>query len=96
MIHLRAYRGTDTALTLWIRDEAGKRDLSGLDLSLEISQYGRSCDPLVTVEAASAEDGKLTATLTADTADGELGPGLFRVDAIGDDETLAVAMLEVV
>lgn len=97
MRHFRAYRATDTALTFWVRDDAGKRDLSEVEsLTVEISRYGRSEDSLVSLTGTSAEDGKVAATLTAATADRELGPGLFRVDVVADDVALLTGVLEVV
>lgn len=96
MRHYRAHRGTDTALTLWVRDDAGKRDMTGLALSLAMRPLGRTGEPLETVAATSPAAGKVTATISATVANSSLGPGLFRMDVVSEDETLQTAILEVV
>jgi hypothetical protein len=92
----RASRSTDTPLVFWIRDDSGKRDMGEMDVTVEISRYGRSEDSLLSIAATTPEDGKATATLTAAFADSDLGPGLFRVDVVGDGECLLRGVLEVV
>ena len=93
----RAYRSADTALTLYVRDEDGQKDLDAVEeLTLSISRYGAPNDSLATVEATSPSAGKVTATITTEVADETLGPGLFRMDLIADDALLRSDVLEVV
>ena len=94
----RAYTSADTDLTLWVRNDAGKRSLSGLTLSAEFFAYGRPGDALASVTATSPATGKVTYTVDKDTAYNTLGPGLFRVQLIANDdqEVIYQGLLEVV
>lgn len=93
----RAYRNMDTALTLYVRDDAGRKDLGAVDvLTLNISRYGLPGEDLTTVTAANPSVGKVTATITGTVSADTLGPGLFRMDTVADDVVLRSDMLEVV
>lgn len=93
----RAYRNTDTALTLYVRDDDGRLDMGGVDvLELAIYRYGVPGDALATVTAANPSVGKVTATITAAVSDSDLGPGRFRMDTLADDVVLRTDVLEVV
>jgi len=96
----RAVIGADTAITLWVRDEAGKADFGGTEevpavLSVEIRGYSYAL-PLETVAAESVEAGKVTFTLTATFTDQKLAPGLFRLYVKDGTEVVATGLLEVV
>lgn len=98
---LRAYLGTDTPLTLWVRDDAGKRVLSNFDsLEVLLYPYGWSTDIGLVLTAANPETGKVTFTLTQAAADAYLCAGSYRYVLKGTDgsdtETLASGLLEVV
>ena len=93
----RAYSNTDTALTLYVRDDAGQMDLEEVDaIELAIYRYGVPGEPLTTVVAANPSIGKVTATITAELTANELGPGRFRMDLVADDVVLRSDLLEVV
>lgn len=90
---------SDTAVTCWVRDEDGKRDLSGFTLSAIVYPYGKTTE-LLTVDADSDADGEAVFTVTAANAEAYLWPGVFRfvlkgVDG-GDPETLYSGLLEAV
>lgn len=97
----RAYLGTDSAITVWVRDEDGKRVLSGFD-SLEVLFYPYGCptDLGLTVTAANPATGKVTFTITAAQAEAYFSPGSYRYVLKGidgsDSETLESGLLEVV
>lgn len=97
---LRAYMGSDTALVVWIRDEAGKVDLAdGDECVLYLYPYGSSVKVEETGIAgtlAGATDGKLNFTITESYADTNLKPGLFRYSAYLEGSRKADGLLEVV
>jgi hypothetical protein len=90
----RAYAGADTPLTAWVRDEAGKQDLSAVEsLTVEISRKG--C-PLLTLEADSPEAGRVDFTLTAENVQQQLNLlGVFRLRIIADNRVIQSGLLTV-
>lgn len=87
----RAYVDTDTTLTLWLRDDAGKIDFTGQALSVAMYAYGVP-GVLVRYDGTSAEPGKVTWTLPADSG---YGPGLFRYSVEADGVNVGGGLLEV-
>lgn len=93
----RAYSNTDTALTLYVRDDAGQKDLDEVDaITLSILRYGVPGEALVTVAATSPSVGKVTATISASVSSDDLGPGRYRMDTLADGVVLRSDILEVV
>lgn len=86
----RAYSDTDTALTVWLRDDAGKIDFTAQALSVALYAYGvpMAYDTLV---ATSAAAGKVNWTVPADTV-----PGLYRYAVLADGENVGGGILEVI
>lgn len=97
---LRAYMGSDTALVLWIRDEAGKFDLEDGDVAkLYLYPYGSSVkveESGITGTLAGATDGKLNFTITEAYAESNLVRGLYRYSAYVDGTRKSDGLLEVV
>lgn len=95
----RAYLGADTAITAWVRDDAGKRDMTGETLTVHLYPYGRSTELSegAAIAATSAEDGKITFTVTEAYADSYLRTGAYRMQVkAGGTAVVYDALLEVV
>lgn len=89
----RAYRGTDTDITGWVRDEAGKTALT--DLSVDLYAYGLDY-PLSTLDATSPTEGQFSFTVTEDFALRYLAPGPYRFTVKVGDAAVYSGLLEVV
>lgn len=90
----RGYMGSDSNQVAWVRDEAGKHDLSVYEaLTVEIKRQGRD-RPELTLDAEGSADGKLTFTITANGARTRLRPGLFYLFAKGDGKIIYTGLLE--
>lgn len=91
----RAFSGSDSLQRAWIRDEAGKHDLTAYEaLTVEVKQGGRA-NPLLTLEAQGTDEGELTFTVTANGARTRLWPGTFELFAKGDGTVIYTGLLEV-
>jgi hypothetical protein len=96
---LRAYLGSDTLLTLWLRDEAGKRVFSSETCRMYLYPYGSG----VKVEEAgiagvidAEPTGQAEFTVTEAYAEANLKPGPLRYVVKLDDVQVADGLLEVV
>lgn len=101
----RAYRNTDTPLTAWVRDEAGKLDMTGQTVEVAIPypcpgwgydyQIGTHGPELI-IPATSPEAGKVEFTITAGNINQKLqGPAqvlFIRADGV----TVGTGLLEIV
>lgn len=91
---LRGYAGADSALSAWIRSEAGPLDLSGSALSVRIKSYKGHV--ISSYPASGTAGGEMTCTITE--AFGRInGTGVYRFDVL-DAATgvIAIGILEVV
>lgn len=75
----RAYMGADTAITCWVRQDGDKRSLTGHTLTVHMFPYGSSVELGETIDATSAEAGKVAFTVTEELADRYLKPGAYRM-----------------
>lgn len=97
----RAYMGVDTNITCWVRDEQGKRDLSGEELFVYLDTYPATAG-IVTLAAEQAVPGEddvvkpVIFTVDAETAERSLMPGLFRFQIRTADEAVYSGLLEMV
>lgn len=89
----RAYMDSDSPQTAWVRDEAGKLDMSEVEaLTVEIKSEGREL-PRLTLDATSPEAGQLSFTVPANSP--RLWPGTFSLFAKADGEVVYTGLLEV-
>lgn len=89
--------GADTAITAWVRDASGKRDMTGETLTVHLFPYGKGTELGASIEATSAEEGKASFTITEGFGDSYLQPGLYRLSVKADDtEVIYSGLLEVV
>lgn len=96
----RVYAGADNTVTLWIRDDDGGRDFGGTEeapaeLSVTITPYGGS-RVLASLDAESAQAGKVTFTVDETTIEQQLAPGLFSFRVLFGAEVVRLGILEVV
>lgn len=91
----RAHIGTTTAVTCWVRDDAGKRDLSGQPLSVPVYAYGMSV-PLMTLDAAQVATGQIEFTVSQPALERYFAPGLYRFAIKAGEEQVYGGLLEVV
>jgi hypothetical protein len=97
----RAYLGTDTTVTCWVRNDSGKRDLSGFDsLGVQFYPYGSATDIGLDLVGTVAATGKATFEVTAANAQAYFTQGIVRFVLKGvdgtDSETLYSGLLEFV
>lgn len=96
----RVYAGADNAITLWVRDDEGSRDFGGTEevpaeLSVTITPYGGNRE-LASLDAESAQAGKVTFTVDETTIEQQLAPGLFSFRVLFGAEVVRLGILEVV
>lgn len=91
----RAYAGADTVVTCWVRDEAGKRDLTGETLTVPVYAY-RMTNELLTLDAKQVAVGEVQFTVTDEQAERYLTPGLYRFAVKAGDSVVYGGLLEVV
>jgi hypothetical protein len=95
----RAYQGADTAITAWVRDDAGKRDMTGETLTVHLFPYGSSTElsESAPIAAASSAEGRVTFTVSEAYTDSYTTPGPYRMQIKADGSTVLYdALLEVV
>lgn len=85
----RAFSDTDTTVTVWLRNDAGKIDFTGEQLSVSLYAYGV---PVAydTLAATSSAEGKVDWTVPAGTV-----PGLYRYAVLSDGFNVGGGLLEV-
>lgn len=90
----RAYMGTDSPQTAWIRDEGGRHDLTQYEeIVVEVKSMGRD-RPNLTLTATGSAEGELEFTVTADGARKRLWPGVFNLFAKADGKVIYTGLLE--
>lgn len=91
----RAFAGAENDFTAFIRDEAGKADLSGF-AAIEAEIRRGSETPLLTVVASGDAQGELSFTITAENIAGALcALGVFRLYVLADGAVIHTGTLEV-
>lgn len=98
MTTYRAWAAADNAMRVFVRDENGRHNLSGVaSLTVNLYRYGSICShPLVSVDATLGETvGEVDFTLDAATMNQSLPCGLYRFDVIADSVNIYPALLEV-
>jgi hypothetical protein len=91
----RAWLGADTTITCWVRDDSGKRNLTGAALAVPVFAYGLTV-PLVTLDATSPAVGQVVFTITEQQADKTFSPGLYRFHVEAKGAVAYSGLLEVV
>jgi hypothetical protein len=91
----RAYAGSDNTITCWVRDEAGKRDLSAETLTAAVYAYGLPC-VLLTLDASQAEVGKVEFAVTQAAIERYFSPGPYRFAVMAGEEQVYGGLLEIV
>ncbi len=92
----RAYMGADNTIACWVRDEAGRRDLTAATLTVDVFAYGVTV-PLDTLEAVQATAvSPVTFEVTEAFSDASLAPGLYRFMVKADDVAVHHGLLEIV
>ena len=90
---LRAFARSDNPFTVWARDEAGKTDLTGAALKVEIR---RGANAVLTLDATSPNTGEVAFTLTAENIQQRLSLlGVFPVRILADDRVIWTGLLTV-
>lgn len=85
----RAHSGATTPITCWVRDDAGKRDVAGVALTVPVYVYGQT-SPLLTLAGTRIAAGQVNFTVTA-----SMSPGLYRFDVKAGDVVVYSGLLEV-
>lgn len=91
----RAYAGADTVVTCWVRDEEGRRDLTGETLTVPVYAYGMPHE-LLTLDAEQVAEGAVRFTVTEEQAERYLTPGLYRFAVKAGETVVYGGLLEVV
>jgi len=103
----RAYRGSDSKQTAWVRTESGKLDMTDLALTVEISPYSRGGGsgydygigsvyrPWV-LDAVSPEIGKVEFTAPAAGVVRDCNTSLFKFFVKADGRVVYTGLLEFV
>ena len=102
----QAFRGFDTPLTTFIRNELGRADLTGMTLSVDLYRYGRNASgidgygdtfafrkrPYATIPATSSEPdlGIVQFTIPASLTDRRLDTGVYRLEFKAENESLTL------
>lgn len=95
----RAYLGSDTTITVWLRDEAGKVTFTdGDEITLTLYPYGSTTDLGADIDGTFADEtpGRVAFTITAEYADANLTRGPFRYVVRIDGVQAQDGLLEVV
>ena len=93
---LRAYRDTENSFQLWVRDDAGKVDLTGQTLQVRVKRGNAHYRGGLILDATSPEAGLVEFDITPQNIKARLGMlGLFRVYVLADDVVIATGLLEV-
>ena len=90
----RARAGVDTALIAWVRDDAGKLDLSEAEaITVEIRKDGCT---VLTLDAASPVAGKVTFTVSAANVRQRLSLlGVYQLVILADEAEIHAGLLTV-
>lgn len=90
----RAYSGSDTPQAAWVRDDAGRADLSGAEsITVDIL---RGDNTLLTIPATGDEDGRVDFTITAENIRQRLSLlGGFRLYVRADGRVIYTGLLDV-
>ena len=91
----RAYLGADNEMAVYLRTDAGRRDMSGAE---EIKALVKRWNGHVVaeVEATGDANGRVAFTVTQELGEQQLAPGTFALQIVADGEVVATGTLEVV
>lgn len=87
--------GADTVIRCWVRDEGGKRNLTGQALTVPVYGYG-AAQAITTLSATSPAAGEVTFTVTVADTEQTFAPGLYRFEVKAGDEFIYGGLLEFV
>ena len=90
----RAYMGADTVIAVFVRDDAGRKDLSEAEITARI-QAGRGRN-LVTLPVTGDSEGKISFTLDAGTTNQRLVPGSYDLRVEAGGQVIYTGTLELV
>lgn len=91
----RAYLGADNVISVYVRTDSGRRDMSGAESI--VARVKRWNDHVVAeIEATGDANGRVAFTVTQELGEQQLAPGTFVFQIVADDEVVATGTLEVV
>ena len=92
----RCYLGAATAITCWVRNDAGRRDLSSPAVAtVYVYPYGSTVEAF-TIAAVTTSLGKITFTVTAADAEAYLTQAPYRFAVVWGTEQVYSGLLEAV
>ena len=91
----RITRGYDGSVECYVRDDAGKKDLSASTLAVTLRSYQRNCT-VASADASQSATGLVTFTVTDALMDSKLPETLYRFDVAADGVPVYEAKLEIV
>lgn len=103
--NLRAYRQSNNPITVYVRDDDGPLDLTGVSvLQAAVTtdpmmggwDYQNGPAPELLIDATSPDPGKVQFTITASQIQQRLYGPSFNLFVRADDQTIYSALLEVV
>lgn len=95
--YVQAHADADTPITLYVRNDAGRIDLTGDPtplLSVSVRRFG-SAAPLSTFTATGDAQGKVTFTVTANEVRRTLFPGVYAYRLTSDGVHVQSGVLQV-
>ena len=95
--YLKANAGADTPLTLYVRDEEGRRDFTQAPVPLLQMAIRRpfASQPIAIIPATGDALGKVTTTITAADVQKTIYPGLYSYRLTADGVQVQSGVLEV-
>lgn len=92
--YVQAHADADTPITLYVRNDAGRVDLTAPLLSVSVRRFG-SAAPLSTFTATGDAQGKVTFTVTANEVRRTLFPGVYAYRLTSDGVHVQSGVLQV-
>ena len=90
----RAYFGADTVIAAFVRDDEGRKDLSGAEITAVL--YLWQGKDVMRLDAEGTEEGRVSFTLEAAEAERLLKPGIYTFRVVADGEVIYTGNLEMV
>lgn len=91
----RAYMGADTVVAAWVRDDAGRRDLSGAD-AITATLYQGPAREVATFACSGNDQGRVSFNIDSEATDQLLAPGGYYLKVTADGEVIYTALVELV
>ena len=90
----RAYFEATTVIAAFVRDDDGRKDLSGADITATI--YLRPGKDVMTLPVEGTAEGRVSFTLEAAEVERQLRPGAYTFRVVADGATVYTGILEMV